>query len=143
MRRRIWGERGWCPVCRRLLRLTKDGAVFRHGYRFRRAGRGEYRVWVDTQGACPGSGRKAEPLGRKFEWTPERRDIRRRIEGACVTDRDVDELEAKGFSDEDVMEVMSQLGYTIGRAADDSNEWWPPERKETEDGDKDEVVCRG
>jgi len=128
MRRRS-REYGWCPECGRMVRLTKGGRLHRHGFSFMQRGLGRSRVRVDVRPACAGGGQKGEPI--RFEWTPERRDIRRRIEGACVNDRDVEELVAEGFSEDDVLGAMSELGYTIGKAKDGSNEWWPPERKET------------
>ena len=121
-------KRGWCPVCRHLIRLTKDGKLYRHGYSFLQRGIGRSRVRVDTRKACEGTGQLGEELGKPFEWTQERRELKCRLKDTHVSDQEVSELVELGYSEDDILQVMVILGHTIGRDKNGNNEWWPADR---------------
>jgi len=101
------------------MRLYKNGNIYRHGYRFKQVG--GYRR-CRGQEACDGSG---QPPRDEEEWAKKRVKIEKEIVSyQHISERDLDDLCDMGFEEEEVMEVMVEMDFTIGRTKNGENEWW-------------------
>ena len=124
---------GFCYHCRRLIRLTKKGVCYRHGFKFITCNK----TWLGfvleagyhhryTRGDCPGSGKPPSDRQSGREWSEKQYRLRERLKGQHWTDEDVNEIIDEGeYDEEEILMALSVLGHTIGRTKDGRNEWWP------------------